>query len=62
MVLVLDGAGVLHAGGTEQPLARGTSVHLPPGLPHCLENRGTTTLVVLGVFHPGGSPAQKAAG
>jgi quercetin dioxygenase-like cupin family protein len=62
VVLVLDGAGVLHAGGTAQALARGTSVHLPPGLPHCLENTGTTTLMVLGVFHPGGSPAQKAAG
>jgi quercetin dioxygenase-like cupin family protein len=62
VVLVLDGTGVLHAGGTAQALARGTSVHLPPGLPHCLENTGTTTLMVLGVFHPGGSPAQKAAG
>ena len=62
MVLVLGGEGVLHAGGAERALARGASVHLPPGLPHCLENTGTTTLVVLGVFHPGGSPAQKAAG
>jgi len=35
---------------------------IPPGLPHCLENTGTGTLVVLGVFHPGGSPAQKSAG
>ena len=62
VVLVLEGAGVLHAGGTERTLARGTSVHLPPGLPHCLENTGPGTLVVLGVFHPGGSPAQKTAG
>jgi quercetin dioxygenase-like cupin family protein len=62
VVLILDGEGVLHAGGTERALAPGTSVHLPPGLPHCLENTGTATLVVLGVFHPGGSPAQKAAG
>ena len=62
VVLVLEGAGVLHAGGTDRALARGTTVHLPPGLPHCLENTGTGTLVVLGVFHPGGSPAQKTAG
>jgi quercetin dioxygenase-like cupin family protein len=61
VVLVIDGEGVLHAGSTERALAPGTSVHRPPGLPHCLENTGTTTLVVLGVFHPGGSPAQKAA-
>jgi oxalate decarboxylase/phosphoglucose isomerase-like protein (cupin superfamily) len=32
-------------------------VHLPPGQPHCLENTGASTLRVLGVFHPGGSPA-----
>jgi quercetin dioxygenase-like cupin family protein len=62
VVLVLEGAGVLHAGGTDRTLARGAIVHLPPGLPHCLENTGTGTLVVLGVFHPGGSPAQKTAG
>jgi mannose-6-phosphate isomerase-like protein (cupin superfamily) len=40
-------------------LAPGRRVHLPPGLPHCLENTGPGTLVVLGVFHPGGSPAAK---
>jgi len=62
VVLVLEGAGVLHAGDADRALARGTIVHLPPGLPHCLENTGTGTLVVLGVFHPGGSPAQKTAG
>jgi quercetin dioxygenase-like cupin family protein len=62
VVLVREGEGVLHAGGTDRTLGHGTSVHLPPGLPHCLENTGTATLVVLGVFHPGGSPAQKAAG
>ena len=37
----------------------GSCVHLPPGQVHCLENTGTTTLWVLGVFHPGGSPAAK---
>src|SRR5437868_1109216 len=31
----------------------------PPGEPHCLENTGRATLRVLGVFHPGGSPASK---
>jgi oxalate decarboxylase/phosphoglucose isomerase-like protein (cupin superfamily) len=35
-------------------------LHLPPGRPHCLENTGPDELVVLGVFHPGGSPAAKA--
>ena len=62
VVLVLDGDGVAHAGGSDRALARGTSVLLPRGLPHCLENTGQRTLVVLGVFHPGGSPAAKTAG
>jgi mannose-6-phosphate isomerase-like protein (cupin superfamily) len=62
VVLVLGGEGVAHAGGSDRALAPGTSVHLPRGLPHCLENTGKRTLTVLGVFHPGGSPAAKNAG
>lgn len=61
VVLVLEGEGVAHAGGTDQALAPGTRVHLPRGMPHCLENTGQANLVVLGVFHPGGSPAAKSA-
>lgn len=60
-VLILRGQGVAHAGGTDHPLAQGARVHLPRGRPHCLENTGRATLVVLGVFHPGGSPAAKEA-
>jgi mannose-6-phosphate isomerase-like protein (cupin superfamily) len=59
VVLVLEGEGVLHAGAADHPLAPGSCVHLPPGEPHCLENTGRSTLRVLGVFHPGGSPASK---
>jgi mannose-6-phosphate isomerase-like protein (cupin superfamily) len=59
VVLILAGDGVVHLGPAEEPLAAGSCVHLPPGQPHCLENTGRETLVVLGVFHPGGSPAQK---
>lgn len=59
VVLILDGAGVAHANGTSQALAPGTCIHLPPGVRHCLENTGTTTLRVLGVFHPADSPAAK---
>jgi mannose-6-phosphate isomerase-like protein (cupin superfamily) len=61
VVLVLDGEGVLHAGPAEHPIAPGTCVHLPPGQQHCLENTGQGTLRVLGVFHPGGSPAAKTS-
>jgi mannose-6-phosphate isomerase-like protein (cupin superfamily) len=59
VVLVLAGEGVLHAGPVEHPIAVGTCIHLPPGQQHCLENTGQATLRVLGVFHPGGSPAAK---
>ncbi len=62
VVLVLRGEGVAHAGSSDRALAPGTSVHLLRGLPHCLENTGPQTLTVLGVFHPGGSPAAKNAG
>jgi mannose-6-phosphate isomerase-like protein (cupin superfamily) len=59
VVLVLSGSGVVHLSGDGHPLRPGTCVHLPPGQPHCLENTGPGTLRVLGVFHPGGSPAAK---
>ena len=59
VVLVLEGEGVLHAAPAEHPIAPGTCIHLPPGQQHCLENTGQGTLRVLGVFHPGGSPAAK---
>ena len=61
VVLVLAGEGVLHAGPADHPIAPGTCIHLPPGQQHCLENTGPGTLRVLGVFHPGGSPAAKTS-
>lgn len=61
VILILDGRGVLHVANAGRPLAPGTCVHLPPGTPHCLENTGRDILRVLGVFHPGGSPAAKTA-
>jgi mannose-6-phosphate isomerase-like protein (cupin superfamily) len=62
VVLVLAGSGVAHAGGTDRELSAGTCVHLPPGLPHCLENTGPDAMRVLGVFHPADSPAAKLPG
>ena len=59
VVLILAGQGVVHTDGTAHPLTAGSCVHLAPGQPHCLENTGDEPLMVLGVFHPGGSPAQK---
>jgi quercetin dioxygenase-like cupin family protein len=59
VVLVLHGEGIVHMGGGRHPLSAGTAVHLPPGVPHCLENTGQATMRVLGVFHPADSPAAK---
>jgi mannose-6-phosphate isomerase-like protein (cupin superfamily) len=59
VVLILGGEGTAHIGGAETPLSPGTCLHLPPGLPHCLENNGSAMLRVLGVFHPADSPAAK---
>lgn len=59
VVLILAGEGVLHVGDDDRLIAPGSCLHLAPGTPHCLENTGQATLRVLGVFHPGGSPAAK---
>jgi mannose-6-phosphate isomerase-like protein (cupin superfamily) len=61
VVYVLEGRGVLHFEDWERPLAAGTCVHLPPFVLHCLENSGPGPMRVLGVFHPSGDPASRAA-
>ncbi len=58
VVYVLDGEGTLHIGGETAPLRRGSCVHLPARLVHCLENTGSDAMTVLGVFRPPGSPAE----
>jgi quercetin dioxygenase-like cupin family protein len=58
VIFVLDGEGTLFIGGEEAPLHAGVSVHLPARLVHCLENTGDTTMHVLGIFKPAGSPAE----
>lgn len=59
VVLVLSGVGIVHLEEGDRTLGPGTCLYLPPGSPHCLENTGRETMRVLGVFHPGGSPAAK---
>jgi len=61
VVLILRGEGIAHIGGAAHALTEGSCAHLPPGLVHCLENNGSGTLRVLGVFHPADSPAAKLA-
>jgi mannose-6-phosphate isomerase-like protein (cupin superfamily) len=61
VVYVVEGEGVLHLGDRDTPLAAGSCIHLPPLVMHCLENVGTTPMRVMGVFHPSGDPASRAA-
>ncbi len=56
---VLSGQGLVHIEASTTPIRPGTSIFLPPGTSHCLENQGLGLLKVLGVFSPPGSPADK---
>ena len=60
VVYVVEGEGVLHLAGEDTPIGPGSCIHLPPLQEHCLENTGPTPMRVMGVFHPSGSPANKA--
>ena len=57
VICILDGAGVMHAGATSTPIAKGSCIFLPRKQRHCVENTGSGELRLLGVFYPAGSPA-----
>jgi mannose-6-phosphate isomerase-like protein (cupin superfamily) len=57
---VVHGEGIAHVGGGTFPLRAGSCFHLPPDEVHCVENTGSGPLRILGVFHPSGSPANRA--
>ncbi len=54
---IIEGVGEIHMGDIEERVGPGTCIFFPRGVSHCLENSGTTTLRVMGVFYPSGSPA-----
>lgn len=57
---VLEGDGVLHwHDGESIPVGRGSCIHFPRLVFHSLENVGDSTLRIMGVFHPAGSPADR---
>ena len=59
VIYITGGEGIVHIGET-RPLRPGTSVYLPPGTPHCLENpHEDRTLTLVGVFCPAGSPKER---
>jgi mannose-6-phosphate isomerase-like protein (cupin superfamily) len=57
---IVAGEGTAHVGGRSFPLQAGTCFHLPPDEVHCVENSGSGPMRILGVFHPSGSPANRA--
>lgn len=64
-IYILEGEGLVHVQGEDgfdAPIRSGTSIFLPPGTPHCLENASAGVLKLLGVFSPPGSPAMKREG
>src|SRR5206468_3946456 len=59
VIYILGGEGFVHVDDRRVGIRAGTSIFLPPGVPHCLENASEGTLTLLGVFSPAGSPADK---
>jgi mannose-6-phosphate isomerase-like protein (cupin superfamily) len=58
-VHVLGGDGIVEFDDEVHPIGPGSSVFIPPGVPHRLASAGSDTLRILGVFSPAGSPASK---
>jgi len=59
VICILDGEGVMWAGETSTPIATGSCIYLPRKQTHCIENKGSGDLKLLGVFYPAGSPAAR---
>jgi mannose-6-phosphate isomerase-like protein (cupin superfamily) len=57
-IYILEGQGILHLKGhlNASEFGPGSSIYLPDGVVHCLENPGPAPVRVLGIFHPSGSP------
>lgn len=58
-IYILEGTGVARTEGESAEFGPGTSIYLPRGVRHCLENPGPDAVKLLGVFYPSGSPAAR---
>jgi mannose-6-phosphate isomerase-like protein (cupin superfamily) len=58
-IYILEGEGRVWTPSGDAPFRAGSSIYLPRGVSHSLENTGTATIRLLGVFHPSGSPATR---
>ena len=54
---ILEGHGIVHAEGESCEFGPGSSIYFPKGLRHCVENPGASSIRLLGVFYPSGSPS-----
>jgi mannose-6-phosphate isomerase-like protein (cupin superfamily) len=58
-IYILEGEGRVWTPSGDAPFKAGSSIYLPRGVAHALENTGTANVRLLGVFHPSGSPATR---
>ncbi|HZS45170.1 MAG TPA: cupin domain-containing protein [Blastocatellia bacterium] len=56
-IFILGGSGIVWADDESCEFSAGTSIYLPVGQRHSLENNGSEDVTLLGVFYPSGSPA-----
>lgn len=55
-IYILEGQGRVWTNEGDAGFEAGSSIYLPRGVSHCVENTGSTNIRLLGVFHPSGSP------
>jgi mannose-6-phosphate isomerase-like protein (cupin superfamily) len=58
-IFVVEGEGRVWSSQGSAAFKAGSSIYLPRGVSHSLENTGKANITVLGVFHPSGSPATR---
>ena len=57
VIYVLQGVGILHIDGEDNPLYPGACIHMPARTLHQVENTGDIPMREVAVFVPAGSPA-----
>jgi mannose-6-phosphate isomerase-like protein (cupin superfamily) len=55
-IYIIEGEGRVWTKDGDAHFKSGSSIYLPRGVSHCLENTGGANIRLLGVFHPSGSP------
>jgi mannose-6-phosphate isomerase-like protein (cupin superfamily) len=55
-IYIIEGEGRVWTSDGSAHFKAGSSIYLPRGVSHSLENTGATDIKLLGVFHPSGSP------